>query len=467
MKSANLPMALTGGLRRIDEIAFLPAALEIVEAPPSPVGRALSLTLMAAFAAALTWASLGEVDIVASAQGRIVPSGRTKTVQPLEIGVVRAIRVQDGEAVRAGDVLIELDSTVSNAERDRLKTDLSAARLDVARLRAALSPDPAAAFDPPADVDPGLVATQRRLLANMASEHAAKIGALDHQKLQKEAERDTHAAAAAKIEATIPLLQQKVDIRKYLVEREYGSKLTYLENMTDLVGHQKELGVEQSRQREAAAAAGAIVQTREQTLSEYRRTRLTELAAAEQKVAGLSQDLIKAEERSRLQVITAPVDGTVQQLAVHTVGGVVTPAQALMEIVPRDNRLEIEAQVSNRDVGFVHPGQEAEIKVDTFNFTKYGLLKGSVQTVSADSVAQDRGQAGLGDNRRSGARSGEDASYAARVTLDRTQMEVDGRLVDLSAGMVVTVEIKTGTRRIIGYLLSPLVRIKQETLRER
>lgn len=466
MKSANLPMAITGGLRRTDEIAFLPAALEIVEAPPSPIGRALSLTLMAAFAAALAWASLGEVDIVASAQGRIVPSGRTKTVQPLEIGVVRAIRVQDGEAVKAGDVLIELDSTVSNADRDRLKTDLAASRLDVARLKASLLPDPVAGFDPPSDTDPALLATQRRLLANMASEHAAKIAALDHQKLQKEAERDSQGATVAKIEATIPLLQQKVDIRKYLVDREYGSKLTYIENMTDLVSHQKELGIAQSRQREASAAAAAIAQTREQTIAEYRRTRLGELATAEQKTAGLTQDLIKAEERSRLQVITAPVDGTVQQLAVHTVGGVVTPAQALMEIVPRDNRLEIEAQVSNRDVGFVLPGQEAEIKVDTFNFTKYGLLKGSVVTVSADAVAQDRGQTGLTDNRR-GAPRGEDAGYAARVALDRSQMEVDGRIVDLSAGMAVTVEIKTGTRRIISYLLSPLVRFKQETLRER
>ena len=193
---------------------------------------------------------------------------------------------------------------------------------------------------------------------------------------------------------------------------------------------------------------------------------------AEQKAGGLAQDVIKAEERTKLQILTAPVDGVVQQLAVHTVGGVVTPAQALAVVVPVDSHLEIEAMVSNRDIGFVHAGQEAEIKIDTFNFTRYGLLQGRVLNVSSDAITRDKPPEKSND-KLPGAESassepkGQEMNYAARVSLDRTQMLVEDKLVNLSPGMAVTAEIKTGTRRIISYLLSPVLKYKQETLRER
>ena len=174
----------------------------------------------------------------------------------------------------------------------------------------------------------------------------------------------------------------------------------------------------------------------------------------------------------RSQLLAAPVDGVVQQLAVHTVGGVVTPAQALLMIVPSDSRLEIEALVSNRDVGFVRAGQDAEIKVDTFNFTRYGLLLGEVLTVSEDAILRDRpqdhsGDRGPGTQADSSEPKGQELNFNARISLARTQMQVDDRMVNLSPGMAVTVEIKTGSRQILSYLLSPLLRYRQETLRER
>jgi hemolysin D len=182
--------------------------------------------------------------------------------------------------------------------------------------------------------------------------------------------------------------------------------------------------------------------------------------------------VIKAEQRTKLQALTAPVDGVVQQLAVHTVGGVVTPAQALLVVVPLDSHLEIEALVSNRDIGFVHAGQEAEIKIDTFSFTRYGLLHGRVLNLSQDAITRDKPQDKSNDKAPGAENStseprGQELSYAARVSLDRTQMQVEDKPVNLSPGMAVTVEIKTGTRRIISYLLSPLLRYKQEVLRER
>jgi hemolysin D len=198
-------------------------------------------------------------------------------------------------------------------------------------------------------------------------------------------------------------------------------------------------------------------------VAEYRHALSDELAKAVQKANGLAQDLIKAEQKTRLQVLTAPVDGVVQQLAVHTVGGVVTPAQALLVVVPRDSRLEIEAMVSNRDIGFVQPGQKAEIKIDTFNFTRYGLLHGEVLSVSQDAIILDRQQdrsndRGLGTQNETSEPKGQELNYSARISLGRTQMHIDERIVNLSPGMAVTVEIKTGSRTILSYLLSPLLR---------
>jgi hemolysin D len=464
----------TAHARRGDELAFLPAALEIVETPPSPIGRLIAASIMLLFGAALVWAWWGTIDIVASASGKIVPSGRIKVIQPFEAAVVRSIRVQDGQAVKAGDVLIELDPTVNAAERDHLQSDLLAEQLNIARLHAALAgaDDPAADFTPPEGAAPVLIAAQRQLLLNQVVEHRAKIAALERQQAQKEAEQATTTATIHKLETTIPVIQQRVDIRKSLMDRELGSKLTYFEVFQLLVEQQQELGVQKSHLREAESAAAAIRETRGQAMAEYRRTLFDELAKAEQKASGLAQDLIKAEQKTRLQLLTAPVDGVVQQLAVHTVGGVVTPAQSLLVVVPSDIRLEIEAMVSNRDIGFVHPGQEAEIKIDTFNFTRYGLLHGEVLSVSQDAIIRDRKQdrpneRGLGTQNDSSEPAGQELSYGARISLDRTAMQIDDRMVNLSPGMAVTVEIKTGSRVILSYLLSPLLRYRQETLRER
>jgi hemolysin D len=469
-----IPFPPTPIRRRDYELAFLPAALEITETPPSPTRRAIGVTIIALFCLALAWASLGTTDIVATAPGKIVPSGRTKVIQPFDTGVVRAINVHDGQSVKAGDVLIELDPTMSKADLGHLKSDLMAGQLDIARLHAALAgqANPLEDFHPPEGASATLIEMQRQFLISQSTEQNAKLAEIDRQLAQKEAERATITATIAKLNATIPLLKQRVDVLKLLYDKELGSKLTYLSTLQDLVGEQQDLLVQQSRYHEADAAVSALAETRAKIQSEYRRTLFDDLAKAEQKVGGLAQDVIKAEERTRLQLLTAPVDGVVQQLAVHTVGGVVTPAQVLAVVVPIESRLEIEAMVSNRDIGFVHAGQEAEIKIDTFSFTRYGLLHGEVLNVSQDAITRDKPQDKSSDKTpgaetASSEPKGQEMNYAARVSLDRAQMQVEDKLVNLSPGMAVTVEIKTGSRRIISYLLSPVLKYKQETLRER
>jgi hemolysin D len=458
--------------RREHELAFLPAALEVTETPPSPIGRALGATIIALFVLTLIWACLGTVDIIATATGKIVPTGRTKIIQPFEIGVVGKIHVRDGQTVRAGDVLIELDPTMTDAERDHSQSDLIAAQLDVARLRALLAgrANPLLDFHPPEEgASPQLIRMQRDYLISQSAELRAKLAEIDRQQAQKEAERDTVAAAISKLEATIPILQDRSNIRKYLVERELGSKITYLTEYQELVNQQHDLNIQKQRFVEADAAVAALTESRLHTAAEQRRGLYEELAKAEQKAAGLTQEVVKAKKRSTLQALTSPIDGVIQQLVVHTIGGVVTPAQALLAVVPIDDKLEIEAVIPNRDVGFVRAGQEAEIKVEAFNFTRYGLLRGRVLSVSRDSVTRESPRDRPNDKTEAAETEPRtpEMTYVARVSLDRAQIATEEDLVDLSPGMAVTVEIKTGSRRIISYLISPLVKYKHEVMRER
>ena len=395
-------------------------------------------------------------------------------IQPFETGIVRAIHVSDGQRVNAGDVLIELDPSINKSERNHLQADLTAAQLEMARLKAGLADveDPLSAFVPPPNAPQGLIDVQRDYLVKQTAEFRAKIKALERQREQKQAERATIDATISKLLTVIPIVQQRVDIRKISSDREYTSKYQYFEALQVLVEQQQDLNVQRSRLQEADASIAALTDQRSQSVAEFQRTLFGQFVEAERKADGLAYDVAKSQQKINAQFMTAPIAGTVQQLAIHTVGGVVTPAQVLLAIVPTESRLEIEAMVPNRDVGFVHPGQKAEIKVDTFNFTKYGLLQGKVLSVSRDAIVRDKpadrsNEKNLGSNSESSEPKGQELNFAARVSLDRSQMQIDDELINLTPGMAVTVEIKTGSRTVLGYLLSPLMKYGHDSLRER
>jgi hemolysin D len=454
---------------RSAEREFLPAALEIVETPPSPIGRLGAYCLVTVFTLAIVWAWFGRVDIVAVSKGKIIPTGHTKIVQPFEIGVVRAIRVHDGQKVKVGDVLIELDPTMNQADLEHQQSDLMAAKIDIARLTAALESerDPDARFVPPAGASPEQARMGEQFLLGQVSQYRSKLAALAGDEAQKRAELESQKVSIGKIQSLLPLMEERTQMRKTLFDHQTGSKIAYLESEQELLSNQKDLEVQTSRLKEADAAVAASKAKLEETRAEFHREILSDLAEAIRKANGLEQDVAKSEQRTKYQALTAPIDGTVQQLAIHSIGGVVTPAQTLLTIVPADSTLEIEAMVDNQDIGFVHPGQDAEIKVDTFNFTRYGLRHGKVVTLSQDAIPRDNG--GKSDPLKQSAsdNAASEPAYAARVSLDQTWMQVDDKPLNLSPGMAVTVEIKTGTRRIIGYLLSPILRHSQESLRER
>ncbi|MFG1400192.1 HlyD family type I secretion periplasmic adaptor subunit [Roseixanthobacter pseudopolyaromaticivorans] len=451
------------------ELEFLPAALEIMETPASPLGRAIGGTIVSFFVAALIWSCVGKIDIIATAPGRIVPTGRTKTIQPFETGVVRAIHVSDGDIVNAGDVLVEIDPTANEADERRLDRDLMQDQLDIARVTALLADD-ISIFAPPEGVDPALVTTARRQTEEQRAEHQAKLTALDRQIAQKQAEAREVKATIEKGEAALPMLKGQFEIRDALVQKGFGTKLLSLQAEQQMVEQQRQIIVDTHRGEEVAEALGALERQRDETQAEYRKTLLFDLAKAQTQAAEHGQDAVKAAQRRGLQTLTAPVDGTVQQLAVHTIGGVVTPAQPLMMVVPKDSHLEIEANLANRDVGFVHAGQAAEIKVEAFTFTRYGLLHGTVTNVSRD-VAAPQTQASKPSDAEvpesDAERQAQQPAYIAHITVSETGLQTEEGWMSLEPGMAITAEIKTGRRRVIEFLLSPLLRYKHDFGRER
>ncbi len=436
-------------VRRVRELEFLPAALEMQESPPSPVGRAVVWTIACVFTASILWACFGTIDMVAVARGKLIPSDYSKVIQPLESGIVRAIHVRDGQEVKADEVLIELDPTTSGAEHERQVKEHAAARVQIARLRALL--EGKQALVAPAGADPAFVVLQQQMLRDQASEYESRVEAARLLIVQRRAAMAGTQADIERLEATVPMLTERAEAFKTLFAGGFVARMQYLEIEEQRITRVQALAMQRERLLQDRAALAEATKQLHALESEFKKSRLGELAEWETRATSLAQEVVKAAQRSDIQRLTAPVDGIVQQLTVHTLGGVVTPAQPLLVVVPRDQPLEVEAWVENKDVGFVAPGQRVEVKLDTFPFTRYGTIPGRITVVSQDAVQVEK--VGL--------------VYAARASLDRAQIQVDGQAVPLLAGMSASVEIKTGERRLIEFFLSPFARHAREALRER
>lgn len=433
----------------------------MLETPPSPAGRLLAIAICAFFALAVAWASWAEIDIVAVAEGKVIPpiliqEGKTKVVQPLEIGVVKAIAVKEGQHVKAGDLLVELDSTATGADADQARQQLTAARLEAARLRIVLGPN-GEPWDGTLLNHPPEGATREEFDLAMAFadsqifEHEHRLKSLDEEiRRQKSAEASAQAELA-KARQALPLVEEREAMSRRMAEEGVISRIEYLRVQQELVELSRERDGAVAKVAEAEAAIASLKQQRSQAQSEFERDRMQELTEAESKVKSLAEDLTKADQRRSLQRILSPVDGVVQQLQVHTIGGVVQPAEALLQVVPEGEVVEIEAKIQNKDIGFVHEGQEAVIKLEAFPFTRYGTLDGTVTEVSDDAIEDEK----LG------------LLFTARIAVPKARLQVDDKILPLSPGMMASVEIKTGSRTMMEYVLSPVMKAIRESGRER
>lgn len=436
------------------EAQFLPAALALRDTPVHPAPRTALWLIMAFALIALLWAVFGRVDVVATAVGKIIPNDRTKVIQPVETAVVKTIHVRDGQQVQPGQVLIELDATTAAADSERLRSESLTARLEAGRAQAlliALANGAAPQLKPLAGADAARMLAEQSQAAGEYQEYQARRLQLEAEISRRRAELQATLDQVAKLEQTAPIARQRAQDYQRLVKENFISRHGYLEREQARIEQEQDLAASRSKVTEIRAALIEAQRQQNTLAAEIRSQLLDQLNLATQKAASLEQELVKAEQRNRLMTLTAPVAGTVQQLAVTTVGGVVTPAQPLMVIVPRENVLEVEAMLPNKDIGFVNAGQDAEIKIETFPYTKYGTLHGTITQVSSDAIQDEK--RGL--------------IYSTRVKLARDTLRVENKTVRLTPGMAVTVEIKTGTRRVIEYFLSPLMQATSESIRER
>jgi len=445
--------ARSRGVLRTEETDFLPAALEVVERPVSPTARITAWLLLGLFAAALLWLILGRVDVVASAPGKLVPADDVKLIQPGAAGIVHAILVRDGQRVRAGQPLVELDPTVSDADTAQAGNALETAMLDAARLRAVLSAldGRGLRFDPPAGTTAEVSATQIALARAQFAE--IRAGSQTHAADTKSA-RAVRAEAeiqAAKLTETLPLLDEQIAANETLLEKGYVSKLRVIEMRRQRLVAARDRDAALATARKAEAQIAVAGGNSSQSTAEARARILADLSKAESDARLRKEELTKATKRGSLQRLVSPVDGTVTQLAVHTVGGVVEAAKPIMVIVPARGKLVAEVAIANKDVGFVRAGQPVALKIEAFPFTRYGAVPGRLEQISSDAVQDEK--RGL--------------IYTARVTLDRATIVRDGATIPLTPGMAVTADIRTGRRSLASYLLSPIDDIRTTAARER
>ena len=507
--SPRTPLAVTGRDRE-----FLPAALEILETPPPPAPIALIATICACALAALVWSYFGRLDVHATAPGKIETMGYAKVIEPLDPGKIAAIHVGEGQTVKAGDLLLELDPAEATADATSAQDALNASLAEIARRRYAIEAVRAAetevqasqdkvdaggkdAAAQPGDLGP-IESLAGRAEMNVAWDEALPepfrlreeavlradltqladaLKALDKQIAQKLATRQRLNMSIAFQNSLMETLNQRVSTRQEAIDLKVGTKINLYDAKEELEKSEASLASDQGQLIETDAALKEVQSEKAKTVSQFIADNENKLADASRKADEARQALAKAAARLARTKLYAPIDGVVQQTAVTTVGQVVTTGQQLIVITPNGGKLQVEALVANLDIGFVKPGQEAVIKVDAFPFTRFGTLHGKVVRIASAAISEQEAKRALanatyaanGAQATPASAPGQPESFVFPVTvaLDETAMKINDALISLTPGMTVTVEIKTNSRRVIDYLLSPLARMNSEALKER
>lgn len=457
------------------EREFLPPLLEIQETPPSPVQRQVLWTIVGLVLALLGWSILGKVSIVATAPGKFIPDGRIKEVQPLESSIVKAIHVREGQRVRQGDLLLELDPTLDAAQLEANADKYGFNQLEQARLNAELTHGKASYSQ--ADQPASRVQLEESMRKAREQAQAAKLAAARATVQEKISALAAAQATLKKYEETTAISEERESSARPLVETGAISRVDYLQLKEELAQNRNDLASQQKTVQQAEAA----VTEAEQAAEQVKRDRVADIYNdLNQRVTGepeLKGDLDKARDLYALKWLRAPVSGTVQSVGVTTIGQVVTPAQSLVTIVPDGTPLIVEATVSNQDIGYVRVGQPVEIKVDTFPFQKYGTLQGKLVWVSPD--AEDRSAASKDADTRSGVATADPARnneppnpntgyvYKVHIRADTMTLPVAGEMRDMRAGMTVQSDITTDHRRVIEFFLSPVMKYMDEGLKVR
>ena len=452
-------------------LEFAPALVRLQEAPPSPLGRTVLYVLLALLAALLVWSLIGQLDVVAVAEGKLVPQSFLKIVQPADSGIVREILVKEGQAVRAGQVLMRMDSAVSEAdgktlEQDQLRKSMTLRRIDAELAGRELQALPGAPLSLVAEIKAQFRANRAALEAALASETATLQVA--------RGEMSAAMQVKSKLTDVLPHYRDQEAAFNKLVKDGFAGTLMASDKRRERVEKEQELKTQEHVLESAQASIAQSEKRLLQIQSDYRRQLYTERNEVDGQLERLAQEQAKQAHRQALLELRASQDGVVKDIATHTVGTVVQPGTVLLTLVPQGEALKAEVWVSNQDIGFVREGQAVKLKFATFPFQQYGMVEGTVERVSVDAAdgsmqgAQTTGAQTSGDSAERSARgSNAQLSYRAMVALGAMQIERDGERLPLSAGMQTSAEVLLGRRTVMEYLLSPVRRAFHDAARER
>ncbi len=453
MSAAPAPSA---GVEALD---FSPAILRLQREPPSPLPRLILYLLGALFFGLIAWSLIGKLDIIAVAPGKLVPTSYVKVVQPADAGIVKEILIREGDSVHAGQVLVRMDGSLSEADIRQVQSQLEVTGLQLRRIDAELAgklPELLASDDP---------AVFEQMLAQFQAHRQAHLDALAAERAESSrAEQDLMRARQqeAKLRETLPIYQDQERAWQQLVDEGFAGRLQAEERKRQRIETEQEL---KGQAHAIEAARATIQQSREriaQLESTYKQQLYSERVETLARYQSLTQEWEKQTHRNELLELKAPQDGIVKELATHTVGAVLQPGTVLMTIVPSNDPLRAEVWVDNRDRGFVHEGQQVRVKVAPYPFQKYGMVEGVVKYVSADAAEAPGNGAAEGQH-------GPMVGYQFRtvVELRDQQLEADAVGHKLMPGMQVDAEISLGERTVMEYLLSPVRKAFHEAGRER
>ncbi len=459
---------------------FLPAAISILETPPSPINIAMLRVICALVSFALLWAFFGHIDILAIAQGKVQPSGRVKSIQPMDAGRVTAINVRNGQHVKAGEALIELDPAEAIADERSASTSYLAFKGEVLRRKASLqgasnlSAEELPKIDWPDFIPRTIRDREDRVLKGDLEQIKSSVQSIEAQVAQKEREEKRLESQISSQEMLIETLKQRVAMRKGLLARGSTSKAAVIDAMETLQTQETTLAGHKGQLEETKAAINVLIKDKMKTINAFVAENQQKISEAERQADELEQKTAKAHVKTDHMTLTAPISGMVLGLTVTTKNQVLQSGEEIMRIVPDDAALEIEAYVENKDIGFVKVGQEAIIKVESFPFTRFGTLDAIVTHVSHDAIPEPDATNAEGmptkskkDTFLGGAQRTQNLVFQVLLRTSRDYMTIENAKIPLTPGMAVTAEIKTGNRRIINYVFSPLVEITSRAMKER
>ncbi len=466
--------------RSASDNEFLAPALEILESPASPVRIWFLRCICALVVISLTWAWFGRIDIIAVAQGKFQPTGRVKVIEPLVTGKVAALKVTNGSFVKQGDVLVELDQSESEADFAASTAELQSVSAEIERRKAALS----AIKDHKINASTGIIwdsktpgdiqDRENQILAAELDQLATTVASLESQRDQRLVERDKLQDTIQMQKSLVDTLQQRVDMMQKLLDTKVGAKPAVINATESLKLQLTQLAVQQQQLSSLSGGLPVLDQEIAKTIASFVVENSQKLSDAERLSETTKQRVARSQATLSHMTLKSPISGTVQAMSITNAGQVIPSGQEVMRIIPEGSSLEIEVYVLNKDIGFVKMNQEAIVKIESFPFTRYGTVNAHVSSIARDAIPQPDANLIEGDPTRAGsstmfagAQRTQNLVFPVTLVPDSTFIIVDGQQVALSPGMAVGVEFKTGSRRMLEYVFSPLVELGADSLHER